>query len=217
MTGNVGATTSVTGFPPGTVTGTLYPSPSDPTVAQAYTDFESAFNNIYTSTASVSDLATSQVFLGAGVYTFSSTDVTSAAGISLTFDGQSNSNAVFVMQIGGALTINGPITFNLINGAAANNIYWIVGTAATIDPSGAAITWDGDILAQTFTMSANTGGSGVLAGTINGCVLTVNANTLAGQTVVNGCGAGTQSSVPEPGSLVTMAAGLLLAASKLRR
>src|SRR5450631_2188763 len=40
--GNVGATTTITGFPPGTATGTVYGAPSDPTVTSAYTDFQSA-------------------------------------------------------------------------------------------------------------------------------------------------------------------------------
>ncbi len=209
VTGNVGAMGTVTGFDPtGTQTGLVYSGGS--VVASAYSDFENALNtaSIAAPTTTIADLTTSQDFLGGGVYTFSATNVTSTAGITLTFDG--DSSAVFLMQISGALTIDGPITFNLIDGALASNIYWIIGNtttaeAVTINPSiGAPVTWDGDILAGTFTMSAIPGGSGDLAGTINGCVLTVNANTLAGTTNVNGCGA---AAVPEPGS-----AGLLLVA-----
>lgn len=44
VVGNVGATTTITGFPPGTATGTVYPYPSDPTVEAAYTAFESDYS-----------------------------------------------------------------------------------------------------------------------------------------------------------------------------
>ncbi len=222
--GNVGAMGTVTGFDPtGTQTGGVFSGGS--IVAAAYSDFENALNLASTdsSTATVSGLTTSQNFLGGGVYAFSPTNITSTAGITLTFDAQSNSSSVFIMQIAGALVINGPITFNLIDGALANNIYWIVGNtttseAVTIDPSsGVPITWDGNILAGTFTMSAIPGGSGDLAGTINGCVLTVNANTLAGTTQVNGCSASNASTVPEPGSGGMVAFGCVLGAFLLRR
>jgi hypothetical protein len=219
----VGGTIGVTGFQPtgpGFATGGVFTGGA---VAGPYTDFETAFDfaNSQVSGATVGPGLTTQTFLGSvGVYAFSGTDVTSTAGAILTFDGQSNSNAVFIMQIAGTLTIDGPITFDLINGATANNIYWIVGTkttdkAATIDPTGVPLTWDGNILAGDFTMSASTGGSGVLAGTINGCVLVVNANTLAGQTVVNGCSANS-SSVPEPGSAAMLSLGCLAVALGLK-
>lgn len=223
VTGNVGALGTVTGFDPtGTETGTVFSGGS--VVGTAYSDFESAFTTAFneSATTSVAGLTTSQTFLGGGVYGFSPTDVTSTAGITLTFDAQSDSSAVFLMQISGALTIDGPVTFNLINGALASNIYWIVGNTTTneavvIDPSvGLPITWEGNILAGTFTMSAIPGGSGDLAGTINGCVLTVNANILAGTTQVNGCTA-SATSAPEPGTAGLLAAGCLLGLLRLRR
>jgi MYXO-CTERM domain-containing protein len=220
--GNVGATGTVTGFDPtGTQTGTVYSA--GPIVAAAYSDFENAFTtaSLDPSTTTLAGLTTGQAFLGAGVYAFSDTNVTSTAGITLNFDAQSSSSAVFILQISGALTIDGPITFNLLNGALASNIYWIVGNtttndAVTINPSsGLPITWDGNILAGTFTMSAIPGGSGDLAGTINGCVLTVNANTLAGTTQVNGCSS--SASTPEPGTAGFLALGALLGALALAK
>ncbi|HTB10110.1 MAG TPA: ice-binding family protein [Bryobacteraceae bacterium] len=223
VTGNVGAVGTVTGFDPtGTVTGTVYSGGS--VVAAAYSDFMTAFATASsdTATASASDLAASQTFLGGGVYAFSSGNVTSTAGIALTFDAQADSSSVFIMQVSGALTIDGPITFDLINGALASNIYWIVGNttsdeAVTINPStGLPITWDGNILAGSFTMSAIPGGSGDLAGTLNGCVLTVNANTLAGTTAVGGCSSNS-SSTPEPGTLGFVAFGCVSLAWALRK
>ena len=63
-----------------------------------------------------------------------------------------------------------------------------MGSAAS-DGTYGHIDFDGNILAgSTFTMSAAAGGSGVLAGTINGCVFSdTGTNTLAGSTDVLGC------------------------------
>jgi hypothetical protein len=231
VAGDVGATITISGFPPGTASGTVYTAPNSPStpVGMAYTDFETALTtaagDVPTNTACLTAmtpcLTTSQTFLGGGVYAFPNSVTTSTAGITLTFDAENLSNQVFIMQFPQALTIDGPITFNLLGGAQASNIYWIVGSVAipaamTISPTDVPITWDGDILAGTFTMSANTGGSGVLAGTINGCVLTVNANTLAGYTIINGCNA-TGEELPEPGSLGLVTLGAMLGAFGLRR
>jgi hypothetical protein len=208
VTGNVGATTTITGFyPTGTATGTVYPAPSNPTVTQAYGDFVNAFNTAQTdpSTETFAGLTTSQTFLGNNVYLSTATNVSSTTGINLTFDAQDNSNAVFIIRVPGSLTVNSAMTFTLENGAQADNIFWIVGNNATISVgSSGPINFDGNILAgSNFTMSAASGGSGTLAGTINGCVFAEDANTLAGTTDVGGCAATTAAgtgggSVPEP-------------------
>jgi hypothetical protein len=212
VTGNVGATTTITGFPPGTATGTVY-SPGNPVAVAAYNDFISAYNDAWldVSTASLGGLTTSQTFIGNNVYT-STTDISTTTGINLTFDAQGNPNEVFLIQIGGALTVNGAMTFTLENGAQASNIFWVVKDAATISVgSSGPIAFDGNILAGTsFTMSAGSGGSGVLAGTINGCVYAETANTLAGMTDVNGPCVSSSSGVPEPGTATLLSMGLLL-------
>jgi MYXO-CTERM domain-containing protein len=90
----------------------------------------------------------------------------------------------------------------LENQAQWSNIFWIVGTSATVSAaSSGPIVFYGDILAgQAFTMSAASGGSGDLAGTINGCVYAETANTLAGTTDVGGCSV-SGGGAPEPASL----------------
>jgi hypothetical protein len=216
VTGNVGATTTVTGFPPGTVTAgsTVYPA-GDPIAMAAYGAIFNA--GVFAEAEGLTPTGlfttdTSQTFLGNTVYA-SSGDISSTTGTNLTFNAQNDPTEVFIIQIDGALTVNGAMTFTLLNGAQADNIFWIVGTDATISVgSSGPITFDGSILAgDTFTMSAATGGSGVLAGTINGCVFTENANTLAGQTDVNGCAAttaGGTTGVPEPGTVPLLCVGL---------
>jgi hypothetical protein len=84
----------------------------------------------------------------AGVYcTASGIGVTGT----LTLDGGGNPNSVFVFQAGSDLTTAGDIV--LINGAQAANVYWQVGTSATI---GTASQWKGNILAHvSITMVTN--------------------------------------------------------------
>ena len=97
-------------------------------------------------------------------------NISTTTGINLTFDAQNSPNDVFVIRTDGALTVNGALTFTLQNQARAENIFWIIGTIGTISVgSSGPITFEGNILAgESFTMSAAAGGSGVLAGTING-------------------------------------------------
>jgi hypothetical protein len=231
VVGNVGATTTITGFPPGTVTAgfTAFLAPNAPgtTVGIAYNDFETAYNTAYAlaNTQSVlNGLGTTQTFTGNNVYTIYNNvpdgTISTTSGTVLTFDAQNNPNEVFVIQIDEAFTVNGLLQMNLINGAQANNIFWIVKDAATISVgNNTAQIFDGSILAGTsFTMSASgqTGGSGVLAGQIYGCVFAETANTLAGETDVYGCaggglpGGGPLASIPEPGSSGLVSLGCLL-------
>jgi ice-binding like protein len=216
VNGNVGATIgTITGFGigTGTATGTVYPtSPSVPAVVtNAYTDFENAWStamNLSGATV-LTGLTTNQTLLGNTLYNLP-TGTSATTGITLTFDAQHNANAVFIIQAPGNLTFNGAITFNLINGANPDNIFWIVGANATISPS-VAITFDGNILAGstggTVTMSAGT--SGPFSGTINGCVFSNATGTLAAATNINGCSA-FGGAAPEPGSSALVSLGCLM-------
>jgi hypothetical protein len=224
ITGNVGATTTITDNGPWGVTGLVYPA-GDPTAKTAYQAFESAYTTALALASAQpvqSSLGMTQTFIGNNVYTFNNT-ISTTTGTALTFDAEYDPDEVFVIQIDGAFTVNDILTFDLIRGAQAKNIFWIVQKAATISVESAGpITFDGSILAGTsFTMSAATGGSGVLAGTINGCVFATTANTLAGQTDVNGCvGGGLPGGgpgVPEPGSSGLVSLGCLLGISVWRK
>jgi hypothetical protein len=215
VNGDVGATTTITGFPPGTAPCcTIYTFPSNPTVTAAYSDFVDAFDAavLLPSTATEIDLTMSRTFFSDNVYTFTSEvvgDIVSTAGITLTFDGPDP----FIIRVTRDLTVNGDITFNLQNGALAKNIYWIIGRTATFNPTATPLVWDGNVLAGTsFTMSGN---GGLLAGTVNGCVFAKTANTLAGGSNIGNCGVNS-GAVPEPGSVGLMGIGLLLLLVGLR-
>jgi hypothetical protein len=64
----------------------------------------------------------------------------------VTLDGQGNANALFVFQMGSTLTTGTTANIALINGAQAKNVFWQVGSSATL---GTGTTFRGNILALT--------------------------------------------------------------------
>jgi hypothetical protein len=64
----------------------------------------------------------------------------------ITLDAQGDTNAVFIFQIGSTLTTSGSAQVVLVNGAQAKNIFWAVGTSATL---GTSSTFAGTIMALT--------------------------------------------------------------------
>jgi hypothetical protein len=181
VNGNVGVSpgTSVTGFPPGVVVGGTIHS-NDAVAVQAQNDLTTAYNNIAATPCTV-DLTGQNLgglTLTPGVYCFSSSAQLTGA---LALDALGNPNALFLFKIGSTLTTASGSTVTVINGGSAcNNVYWQVGSSATI---GTGTSFAGDILALTsitLTTGANTSGR-VLAR--NGAV-TLDTNN------VNTCGPG---------------------------
>ena len=85
-----------------------------------------------------------------GVYCTSAGSQLLATG-GATLDGGGNKDAVFVFQVGSKLVTTGAI--NLIGKAQAKNVYWVVGSSATIGGGG----WQGNILANiTITLNSAT-------------------------------------------------------------
>jgi hypothetical protein len=228
INGNVGAPTKITQNSPWTVNGTVYAA-GNATANAAYNDFKNASIAAAAlspnqSCSGGNQLTANCTFTGNSVYSFTNPNISTTTGINLTFDAQNNPNETFIIEIDQALTVNGVMTFTLENQARADHIFWIVGTDATISVgSSPAITFDGNILAgDAFTMSAQAGGSGVLAGTVNGCLFAETATTLAGETNVNGCSnynniIGSDSGVPEPSSLALAGFGCLAGILAWRR
>ena len=86
----------------------------------------------------------------------------------LTLDAQGDPDAVFVIQVGTALTTGTNSSVVLINGAHASNVFWQVGSSATIGPNTA---FQGNILA--FTSITLDSGASIAPGralAINGAV-----------------------------------------------
>jgi hypothetical protein len=83
-----------------------------------------------------------------GVYTNASTVQLSAGAVTL--DAQGNANAIFIFQIGSTLTTIGSTQVVLAGGAQAKNVFWQVGSSATL---GTNSIFMGNILAlQSITL-----------------------------------------------------------------
>jgi hypothetical protein len=152
VNGNVGLSpgTSVTGFPPGTVNGTFYVA--NAVSGQAQSDLTTAYNNAAgqgPTTPIVADLGGQT--LTAGVY-----NSASSIGLTgtLTLNGGGNPDAVFVFQADSStLTTATASQVVLINGAQACNVFWQVGSSATL---GSDSSFVGTVFAsQSITVNTN--------------------------------------------------------------
>jgi uncharacterized repeat protein (TIGR01451 family) len=173
ISGDVGLSpgTSVTGFPPGQVNGTIHAA--DSAALQAQTDLTAAYNDAAARTVS----ATIPVELGGTTQTpgvYDSAAGTFAITGTLTLDAQGDPNAVFIFKTASTLTTASASNVNLVNGAHASNVFWVVGSSATL---GTNSTLQGSILALTsITVTTGT----VLNGRAlarNGAV-TLDSNTI---------------------------------------
>ncbi len=173
--------TSMTGFPPGIVNGTIHVN--DGVAAQARADLLTAYNSLKnlapgTTISAGADLgALYPTGIPPGTYTSGSTMLVST---NLVLDAGGNANAVWVFQIGSSLTTGANIS--LANGAQAKNVYWVPTLDGTV---GVGSTFYGTIVAGRDVTA-------VTGATINGRILAgaTTAGTIALQaSVVN---------VPEP-------------------
>jgi hypothetical protein len=121
--GDIGSNSaSVTGFPPGTIIGTIY-NPPNTTLAQAALDVDDAYSDLFGRTCGATlgtPFGNGQI-LTPGIYCQGSAATLNG---DLTLDGGGNPNALFIIQIDGALTIGAFSTVTLINSASLCNVYW---------------------------------------------------------------------------------------------
>ena len=105
----------------------------------------------------------------------------------LTLDAQGDANAVWVFQMATTLTVGGPgaaapQSVILANGAQAKNVFWQVGSAATINAGGGG-TMEGTIISQegvSFSTADN-----VEIVTLNGRAISLGASVTMVNTVIN--------------------------------
>jgi hypothetical protein len=143
-----GGSTSVTGFPPGVVTGEMDMADADAVLAQ--TDLVTAYNDAAAETTTVNLTGTDLggLTLTPGTYTFDSSAQLTGT---LTLDGQGSTNAVFIFQIGSTLTTASASHVELINGAGGCAVFWQVASSATL---GTTTDFQGTIMAmQSITMT----------------------------------------------------------------
>jgi len=173
ITGDLGVSpgNAVSGFPPGLVAGgTIHAA--DAVALQAQRDVTTAYNAL--AGQACDTVLTGQdlggLTLTPGVYCYAAAAQLTGT---LTLDAQGNPSAVFIFQIGSTLTTASNATVRVINGGSPCNIYWKVGSSATL---GTATTFVGNILALTsitLTTGANISGRALAR---NGAV-TLDTNT----------------------------------------
>ncbi len=154
ITGDLGVSpgTAVTGFPPGTVVGGSIHA-ADAVALQAQADNTTAYNDLAGEACNTTYGVPTDIgglTLDSGVYCFSS-----SAGLTgtVTLDGQGNPNSVFVFKIASTLITASSSRVLLINGASACNVFWQVGSSATL---GTSTNFVGNILALTsITLNTN--------------------------------------------------------------
>lgn len=175
LTGDLGVSpgTAVTGFPPGTLSGTIHAG--NPTAASAMVSLTTAYNDAAGRTVAPVTVAgnVGGLTLPPGLYKSTSSLAISSG--DLTLDAQGDANAVFIFQIASTLTTTSGRSVILSGSARATNVYWQVGTSATL---GTTSAFKGTIMAnQSITM--NTGAS------LSGRALArIGAVTLAANSVV---------------------------------
>ena len=186
ITGDLGVSpgTAITGFPPGIVNGTIHAG--DASAALAQTDLTTAYNTLagMTLTQDLTGQDLGGLTLTAGIYFFSSS-------AQLTGDLTLSGPGDFVFQIGSTLTTATNSSVLAIGGADAGNVYWQVGSSATL---GTDTAFKGSILALT-SITLDTG-----ATIESGRALACNgAVTLDGNIIT----------VPEPATIAILGFGAL--------
>jgi hypothetical protein len=149
ITGDVGVSpgTAITGLLPTQVVGTEHSA--DAVAAQAQLDQNpTAYNDAAGQSPTASFVAGDNQLggqtLDAGVYAFGGAVTANLIG-PLTLDAQGDPNAVFVFQASSTLVTASSSTVLLVNGAQACNVFWDVGSSATL---GSGSTFVGTIMAQ---------------------------------------------------------------------
>jgi hypothetical protein len=189
VNGDLGVTpgAAITGFPPGTVNGTVHAA--DAVALQAQSDLTTAYNDAAGRTppaAIPADLG--GLTLTGGVYKSAS-----ALGLTgaLTLDAQGDPNTVFIFQAASTLITASASHVNLINGAQPCNVFWQVGSSATLGTSSVFV---GNILALTSISMNNAVTVQGRALARNGSVTMINDTLTAGR-----CAPGTTGSGTGPG------------------
>ena len=141
IAGSIGVSpgTAITGFPPGTVTPPVAIYPGDAIAVAAQNDLTTAYLNAAGQTPT--EILTGQnlggLVLGPGVYFFA-TSAQLTGTLTLTGAG------FYIFQMGSTLTTASGAIVLAINGAQAANIFWQVGSSATLG--------SGTTLSETFSL-----------------------------------------------------------------
>lgn len=209
--GTTGASTLITGFHDGTtndiytetplnkglVTGRIHTAPPPPGSAASFLIATNALAdavNAYNATSPASKPGgidpgageLGNLVLAPGIYKSASGTFNISNG-NLTLDAQGDPNAVWIFQTAAGLTVGvagptGAKSVLMINGGQAKNVFWHVGSAATINSAGGGVM-SGTIIASagvTFSTAGN-----AVQTVLNGRALSLNASVTMVNTTIN--------------------------------
>lgn len=137
----------------GIVNGTAYAADPGGVAAQAQADNVTAYLNLAGRPpgANLTGQNLGGLTLTPGVYNFADAALLSGP-VALTLNGLGNPNSVFIFNIVSGLTTGPGSSVSLINGAQGGNVFWRVGSTATLDTT---TVFTGNILALTSITLAN--------------------------------------------------------------
>jgi len=235
ITGDVGLSpttgAAITGLTQTEVTGSIYSvdgfgpkgTVNDPSLlTTAQNDLTTAYNSAAGQTPITTYSAGNLggLTLTAGVYAFGANSSNITSGSPLVLNGQGDPNAVFVFQTASTLITASSSVVQLENGAQACNVFWQVGSSATLGSSSTFVgtimantsatlnsnaTVQGRVLAQTgaVTLDANTI---TVPSTCLTSIPTTTTTTTAPGTTATTTAPGTTATTPAPGTTATTTA-----------
>ena len=144
--------TSLSGFPPGIVNGATHDD--DAVAGQAQNDVATAYGVAAGQPVPAGNDLTGQDLGGLtllpGAYSFSSSAQLTG---NVTLDALGDPNAQFVFEVGSTLTTASASSITMINGASPCNVYWQIGSSATL---GSTTAFEGNVMASD-SISVNNG------------------------------------------------------------
>jgi len=197
--GNVGVSpgTAITGFPPGALEAPFTIHAGDAVATQAHADLVTAYNVAVGEASPPANNLTGEglggLTLTPGVYHF---DTSASLNGVLTLDAQGDPNALFIFQVGTTLISASNSSVVFINGGQGDNLFWQVGSSATL---GTNTAFTGNILAdQSVTLTT---GADILDG---------RALAVVGAVTMDTNDVSVSSAAPEPGTGTLFSMGLFL-------
>jgi hypothetical protein len=170
---------AITGFPPGTRTGTTHAA--DAAALQAQNDVTTQYNAL-AGLACTADLTGQDLggkTLLSGVYCFSSSAQLTGT---LTLNAQGSANATFVFKTGSTLTTASGSSVVLINGGNPCGVAWQIGSSATL---GTTTSFIGNLIALS-SITLNTGANIIGRALARNAAVTLDTNNIS----VGSCSAG---------------------------
>jgi len=126
--GDIGAPAQPSGFPPGVIVGNMQIGSAD---ATAYTNMQSAYTEMQARTGGTPLPALPGATLTPGLYSAAAAVAIPASAV-VTLNAGGDPNAVFVFQVGGAMSLAAGAQIKLTGGAQASNVFWAVNGAFSV-------------------------------------------------------------------------------------